>query len=289
VISSYLLVDSLQTLTLEAGTKIFMDNGAAILLKGNMVALGDTSDQVVISNSRFDANYQQAPGQWDAIYILEGSTGNRFEYATIENGRIGFRVGNPDEDTVADLHLKQVTIRHMSTAGIQAFTSDVVAENSQIYNCGDALAFHVAGGYVKYLHCSLVNSPSFFVSSDPGVQLADNLILDNDQVLSEPLMAILVNNVIWGSLDQELLISEVLDQNTFQLQQNVIRYDREIEGNIISSDRDFPFFENPGNFLFTPDSLSPLIDRALPGFSGVDLNGNPRESAPDIGAFEYQQ
>ena len=87
----YVLMDTVAvgagcTLTIEPGAQIFLDNSAGLFVLGTLKANGSADEHITIKNTRFDSRYQQAPGQWDAIYFLEGSHSNELTYTDISNG-----------------------------------------------------------------------------------------------------------------------------------------------------------------------------------------------------------
>lgn len=290
VITKDLLVDSLCTLTMEPGTKVYLDNGVRLLIAGSLLVRGDTANPVTIRNSRFDENYLEAPGQWDGIYFLEGSNANHIQQAIIENGQIGLRLGTPDADDDPDLIVQNTIIRHMSQSAVQAFTSDLAAINCLFFNSGNPLLFHAAGGNYGYEHCTIANSPNFFVTDEPAVLFADNLTLSNNQQLIEPLNISMKNCIIYGRNNQELLVSLVAPgESNLHFNSNLITSDQEITGNLSSTEINFPGFVSPAGFNYKLDSLSVAIDASFNSSQAFDLEGRVRDDHPDIGAFEYQK
>ncbi len=286
VIMDTLLVQAQATLTIEAGTNVLFDNGAAVFIGGQLRVNGDSGNVVTFRNTRFDINYLEAPGQWDAIYILEGSSGNRMDYALIENARIGLRVGSPDQDTIPDITVSHSIIRHMSQSGIEGYTSDIAVSNTLIYNVGSQAIFNVAGGNYSYDHCTIVNQPSFFFAEDPIVQIADNLIIGEDRIIEERLGFKMINSIVWGSSEEEMLISASMPSNWIEIRNNIIKTTEELILNYASTEENFPGFFDPFGFNYELDSTSFAIDRGFPGILD-DLKGNPRDELPDIGAFEF--
>jgi len=57
----------------------------------------------------------------------------------------------------------------------------------------------------------------------------------------------------------------------------------DINNNILNQD---PRFVEPELYDYRIDSLSPGIDRGADLMIPIDLDGNPRDSLPDIGAYE---
>jgi hypothetical protein len=290
VIRDFALVDSLETLTVEAGTTILLDNDASLFVAGTLIIQGDTANQVVIRNTRFDRNYLEAPGQWGGLFFVEGSKNNRIDHAIIENGSIGLRVGTPDDDDDYDLVVTNTIIRHMLSAGILAFTSDIDAYNIEIYNCGTYLVGNFAGGNYRYRHSTLTNQPSFFVNDNPMVQFSDNVVIGDDELLIGDLTVLLENNIIWGSNDLQLISSDaggaVVD---FTMTNNIIRSEEEIPDNFTSVERNFPGFLDPFVFNYQLDSVAFAIGKARASDILLDIKAQERDDMPDIGAHEYIQ
>lgn len=291
LINDFVLVDSLCTLTVRAGAQVLMGNGAAIFVKGRLKIEGTAENPVTIRNIRTDRAFANAPGQWDAIYFLEGSSDNIIDHTIIKNGTIGLRIGAPDEDDDYDLVVSHSIIQNMSMAGILAFTSDVYAYNVQINNCRSYLVGNFIGGNYTYEHCTFSNFPTDFFRQEPSVQLSDVIFLEGGQSLTAPLNVRMINSIVWGNEREELLISNAGQQAiSLDLRSNIIRSldNRWVSaGNIISQERNFPRFAAPIAANFRIDSLSPARDKGLPIGIPFDLLKNKRDELPDIGAFEW--
>jgi hypothetical protein len=287
VIYNLAVVDTLCTLTMEPGTRVYLDNGAGLFVIGTLKVKGDTANHVIFRNTRFDENYLEAPGQWDGIYFLEGSKANEIDYAEIENGTYGLRVGSPDDDTDFDLRVTHTSIRHMAVAGILAFSSDVFAANTEIFDCGTAVVLNLAGGNYQYEHCTFSNFPSLFNQKDPSFYYSDQLEIEDGKYLIEPLTMNVQNCIIWGSNDEE--VASEFSKNgkvTVSLKNNIIRSKPAIEGNTTSIKSNFPGFNDPFNFDYSLDTLSNAKDKGLQLNYETDIRGLNRDSKPDIGAYE---
>ncbi len=287
VITEPILIDSLCTLTLEAGTKVYIDNGAVIDVKGQLLVRGDTGTlNVVFRNTRFDDAFVEAPGQWGGIRFFPGSSGNEIQFATIENAVNGiFTFGTNSEEARVEISIENTTIRHMSGSGVQAFTSNISMTNSLIYNCSSFLFSGFVGGSYSIDHCTFSNQPNFFVRDEPSFVAVDNF--SGDPSLVENLDLTLTNSIIWGSEQEEFFIRNEggasLDTNIFQ---NIIKSVEEIPGNLTSTDFNFPGFNDPFAFDYSLDTLSNAKDAATGSVLEIDINGIMRDDLPDIGAFE---
>lgn len=293
VIYDSLLVAPNCTLRIEKGVRMFFNNNAALHVAGTLIVEGEADEEVTFRNARFDEDYLQAPGQWGdprigaGIIFYPQSRGNKINHAIIENAISGIYVGVPDDDDEFDLEISSTIIRHMFRFGIIAFTSDIKAENSLIYNCGSSLIANLAGGNYQYIHCTLTNFPNFFRGSDPSVIFSDNIENGSAPIIA-PLNIQLTNSVIWGEKEEELVINAGGGAAiNLSLQNNFIRTSEDISGNFVSQEMNGPGFRDPLSFDYTLDSTSFLIDKGMVTGLPFDLAGNVRDSEPDIGAYEY--
>ncbi|SHJ96763.1 hypothetical protein SAMN04488028_102314 [Reichenbachiella agariperforans] len=277
-------------LTVEPGARIFIDNNSALAIGGTLKIQGTAEDKVIIRNTRFDAGYDVAPGQWNSILFLEGSKDNIIDHADIKNGVIGLRVGSPDDDVDYDLIVSNTSIGHMSSAGILAFTSDIYVFNTEVFNCQSELVGNYLGGNYKYEHCTFSNAPSLYTREVTSVVLSDYISLGDGSTLSEDLSVELINSIIWGEEDEELSIySSGASNVTIALHDNIIRSANEdwvTLGNDISQERNYPEFHVPAFYDYQIDSLSPARGKAIASEISLDLIGTLRDTMPDLGAYE---
>lgn len=290
VIYKAALVDSLCTLIVEEGTRIYIDNGASIFVKGSLQIQGSFQNKVIIRNTRLDPKYEIAHGQWDGIYFLEGSFNSSIDHAEIRNGNIGVRVGNPDLDDDYELIISNTSIGHMSRAGIEAYSSDIQVYNTEVFDCQNNLVVCVAGGTYDFEHCTFSNSPNEFIREGVSVGFSNSVELEDGSFLSENLTVKLSNSIIWGKEEEEFGIdvsgnsaSNILVEN------NIIRSEQELWtdlGNTISQEDNFPGFYSPNSFNYQIDSLSNARDKATLSTITHDLLGTLRDALPDLGAYE---
>ena len=125
IIYDNVLVDSLCTLTLDPGTRVFSHLGSQIYVKGTVTAMGAADNPIILTNDRFDGDFQSYPGQWGGITFLPGSKNNLISYANIRNAEFGIWLGTPDDDDIPDLIIENSIIENMSNSALVAFTSDL--------------------------------------------------------------------------------------------------------------------------------------------------------------------
>ncbi len=287
VLYAPVLVDSLCQLNIQEGTEIYVAHGATLFVKGKIIAEGSADERILFRNDRLDPAYENIPGQWGGIYFLEGSHGNSMDFTTIRNAEIGLRLGTPDQDTIPDIVVKNTIIENMSNSGILAFTSDLYAENLLINNCMEFNCGNVAGGNYTYLHCTFANYGTDFVRESPSFFISDNIVLEDNSVITGDTYLEIRNSIIDGNMEDELFFDYSGNAtNILAMSDNILRttiMDLDTFGNILNAD---PKFITPSMYNYRLDTLSPAKDQG--DFVGVeyDLDGNQRDAMPDIGAYE---
>lgn len=289
VLYNSVLIDTLCTLTIQPGTRIYSHPGSTFYVKGTLDAQGSPEERILFSNDRFDGPFREAPGQWEGIYFLEGSVDNRIQYVEIRNSVLGLRLGSPDDNAIPDVVVSETEIHNISQVGILAFTSDLVAENVLIYNCGVSCVANLAGGNYTYRHCSLINYPFSFIREDPIVSFSDFIVLPDESLLEDDIYIEFHNSVIWGPLADELSLNTAGNKTfTFNSSNSVIKStigEIEVNGNILNRDPDFLDIDISD---YSPNIGSILIDNSGNSDVKIDLYGNNRDELPDIGAIEYR-
>jgi hypothetical protein len=287
VIMDTVLVEANSTLTIREGVEVYLEPGASLFVRGSLQVQGTVQRPVHFGGTRLEEAFRNVPGQWGAIFFLEGSTNNRLANARLRNGTTGLRVGTPDNDTIYDVMVENTIIENMRSTGLTAFTSDVSLINTQINNCIDNLVLCAAGGHYQFLQCTFANAQTRFLRQGPSVVLANALPLPNGQTLRASLSGQLANCILWGDQESELeLTNDGRTPFAFALRNNLVRTANPTfvsERNVLNRD---PRFQRPAEANFQLDSLSPAINLGLPLGITTDLRGRPRSNRPDAGAYE---
>ena len=211
------------------------------------------------------------------------------DYTIIENAITGITIGNPDEDTLADLTLKHSIIRHSSQAGLVAYSSDVVGENLLIMNSGSSNVINAAGGFYHYTHCTFVNTPNSFYTSDPATIFTNHLILSDESKISSHLYLTLHNSIVWGPSDNDLWSSDDGQAGwSSSIHHNLIHSNTALNDNYIFFDSLISLFQDIENYNYELDSGSVAIDLGQNSPVWDDLLGRARDEHPDLGAYEKQ-
>lgn len=170
VIYGWLVVDSAQTLTIAAGVKVYMHKNAGLWVfrYGALQVNGSQGNEVVFQGDRRELNYADAPGQWDRIWINEGSTANWINHAIIKNSYIGVQADlfpffippntiSYDLNAPRRLKISNTVIRNCSKWGLYTSAFNVWSGNNVISNCQEYCAAITSGGKCTFVHTTFAN------------------------------------------------------------------------------------------------------------------------------------
>ena len=301
VIYGFAVVDSTGRLEIERGARIYFHNNSGLWVYkgGSIKAKGSADAPIVFQGDRLEDFYKDLPGQWDRIWINEGSINNEIDYAIIRNGFIGLQLETLQEQMGNQLILSNTRIENMTGYGILTRFYNMTAYNNVVVNCGQYLAAFTWGGIYDVRQCTFANYWSSSVRVTPSIVL-NNYATDADNIIYPfEFQGYFGNNVFDGRNDDELLfmgddgapfnyqfdhcllktLLDVSDQNLFT-------------GCLVNQDSLYlDYLENN----YSPDTLSPLIDAGNPEVItesffdlGRDIIEATREKGlPDIGAYEF--
>ncbi len=311
LILGFAYVDSVSSLTIEAGSRIYMHRDALLFVDGTLQVEGSQDEPVLFAGDRLEEFYQDVPGQWGLIYLSELSRGNRIEYAEIRNGTFGVLISAPPESgNQPDLEISNSVINHMSSNGIYALNARVTGTNLVVGDCGGSCAGLIYGGSYRFVHCTFANYFPTYYSNRllPAVLLTDYFGNYDEQGNLEIFKggtfekAEFLNSIIYGSSRIELVIDSydglqlnyLFDHCLTKIDEDSLDYSSDpLFGTIINYED--PKFDTvsahtiPVKYML--DSLSPAIDAGLAGYAiqvPFDLDGTNRldDEAPDLGALE---
>lgn len=302
VVYGYVAIDTLDKLTIEAGTNIyFHNNGGLWVYRGGQLTVNGTKENpVTFQGDRLEPIYDNIPGQWDRIWINEGAQ-HEINYAEIKNAFIGIQAealflnGNPSE--LGRLNIKNTKISNCSNAGILSAYYQMNAENLVISNCGSYNLAIQSFGFWNFNHCTFANyfdqgnreTPSVFIQNayrtptglavdTPNVNMSNSIVYGNKD--SEFETEIINNGAINLTVSNTLLKTEQSTSNASEYI-NIIRN----PSSPIFNDADMLDFE-----LFEQSVARNAGDINAANLVPFDINGNDRRSdgQPDLGAFEFQ-
>ncbi len=309
VIYGYAVVDSTATLEIAPGTRVhFHNKGGLWVYKGGSIKVYGTPDnKVVFAGDRLEPEYKDVPGQWERIWLNEGSENNEFYNVDIKNGFIGIQAETLDEPMGNFLILENVNIQNMTGMGIYTRRYGIVAGNCVISNCGNYLAALTQGGYYDFRHCTFANFWQKSFRDYPSVFVSNYFLnnYDNTMYLSDLENAYFGNCIIYGDRETELQIDDSQLQTTFNcLVDNCLVKSKEFETNLKYINNCIfnksPHFTDSIEYNFRLDSIisaaidvgslkiieeSPVINLS----KDFDNKSRLLDGKPDLGAYEFQE
>jgi hypothetical protein len=318
------------TLRIPKGARIYSHAGASIIVQGRLLVNDLTepnafvpTDTVHLNNpnivrfsgDRLESVYNEVPGQWAGIQFYPGSRGNRIRYAEIKNAVFGVSLFNPENEAVRpSLTLDNTVIKNVSGSnpsyvnngnvpgGIVSLSGDVTATNCLLTNCGEYAVLSVGGGTQSFNFCTFANYTPAFHRETASLYFTNELATDPQVKL--PLTLSLTNSIVWGSIEDELLLKNYPDYSaTLTVKNNLLRTKQyQTTAAVIGAagvnlvNQNPKFERSPENavnrFNYLLDSSSPALDRPAPAGTAVppnDLRNLPRNLVrPDVGAYELQ-
>mgnify|MGYP001323098055 CR=1 FL=1 len=303
LIYNYAVVDSLATLTIEPGTKLYFHKDAGLYVRGKLIAGGTFEKPIVMQGDRLEDVYSDVPDQWSGVVLYSGSHNNEINFAEIKNANIGLQVGTIENEGYASVKLSNSKIENMAYAGIFALKSDIKAGNCLITNCGYYLAALIGGSY-EFYHSTLANYWGKYtnkVRNTPSLVISNQLILTEDSTFIDDLNeATFANCIITGDVTHgnELELGQSDEANftckfdhcLIQVADTFKTTDTSIFVDILKGE-DPKFIDPYENYNFELDTLSPAKDAGKADYAKlypVDLKMNSRldDKGPDMGAYE---
>lgn len=308
VIYGYAAVAANKTLTVEAGARVHFHNSSGILVaqNGSMKVMGEQSldreameNEVIFEGDRLEPGFADIPGQWGTIWFTSGSVDNEFNYTTIKNSSVGILL----EDS--PLTLKNVQIYNNSNVGLLSRTGDIDGENIVINNSGQSSLSIQLGGSYEFRHSTFANYWTNGFRSFPAVSIDNTLETEEIIFVADLVKANFTNCIIYGNERREFSLFQNTDAAfNFNFTNCLVRFE-----DPTGEFGDIPLYDFTNATLYTNlvQNQDPFFqDTEMNNFnietgnSGaenicitptnppvpLDLNGTPRQSPADAGAYE---
>ena len=290
IYGGYAAVDSLGTLIIDPGTKVYFHSGAGLWVYryGNIQAVGTKDEPIIFRGDRsswFDTDY----AQWDRIWLNESNIDNHFEFVEITNAFIGLQVEALSEMLSGRTILKNCTVHNTYNSGILARATRITAENCQVSNNGACgLQLHI--GDYEFTHLTVANYFSQSKRDNPAVY-ASNRYESGGYAFIGDTRANFTNCIIYGLMTDEVGLYQSGNETTLTatFENCLIRNSQSLSSFVNCILNQDPKFTHNSNQDYTLREGSPAINAGKTG-TGVttDITGAPRDATPDIGAFEHQ-
>ncbi len=303
LIYNSMLVDTDKTLTIEAGTQIFLHKNSSIYILGTLIINGTKDKPVVIRGDRLDHDYDDIPGQWGRIIFINPSKNNFINHAVISGGIIGVQVGGVIENTEKpDLHIANTIIQHMNYACLYGMGAKILASNCVFANAGFYNIAIVLGGNYEFYQCTSANYWDYAARTEPSVVVSNSLTTNDAIYVSNLEQCYFANSIIYGDKENEFGINKESGADfNYKLENCIVKANESMD----FSDNNIyinvwknlnPKFVSPNDYNWKLDTLSDAEDRGnidivtnynhIPDIT-TDIEENSRIiNTPDLGAYE---
>lgn len=306
LVYGWAVVDSTAQLNIDPGVRIHFYNGSGMWIYkgGSLKVNGTVEEPVTFQGPRLEPEYAELPGQWDRIWINEGSVDNVINHAVIKNGFIGIQAETLDQSMGNRLIISNTQIRNMTGVGLLSKFFRIKAYNSIFSNCAVYAAALTIGGTYDFRHCTLGNYWNLSTRQTPALLMTDYYEdLYNGVIYTGDMdTAYFGNTIIYGPLEEELLTDDYPGTGVFNyfFENCLIKTTTDVNDathflNTISNQE--PSFVSTGNHDYRLQAGSAAIDIGSMSVIGsslfdisYDLYGNSRliNPPPDLGAIDYR-
>ncbi|GAF04336.1 hypothetical protein [Saccharicrinis fermentans] len=309
LIYDYLVVDSLETLTIEPGSRLYFHNDARLVIFGSMSVNGTPEEPVHFLGDRLDDWYRDKPGQWGYIHFMPSSSDNIIDNAIIQQGTMGIFVDSVGLGDSNPLIIHNTIINHISQFGILTQNANMDVSNTVIGNCGYHSVALTLGGTYNFYHCTIANYFPNWVNRNTPALFLNNYYTDETgaEVINPLIEANFYNSIIYGDKYSEIGF-DFKDKESEKDSKSSFNYKFEScllkSGNLDVSDQsryiniwtnEDPNFIDPSAYNYQLDTLSfcqGIADKEIADKYRRDILNNSRVSdlnGPDIGAYERME
>ena len=298
VVYGYALINSYGTLRIEEGTRIYCHQNGGILSwsDGQLIIDGTAEEPVIIQGDRLEPYYQNTPGQWQQILMMDGRAGadHRVSHAIIRNGTIGLNCQSVLKATECALRIDNTIVENQSGYGLFSILYAMEAKNFVIANCGFT-NFWAFGGDYRLVHGTIANywNANEHNNNENAVLVA-NCAEGSDGLFYYPFHMEMNNCIVYGKQKDEFKSVFGPNADSTYLFDHCLIKSEKYNGNMAGFSHCLfnmePYFADyQGNFHI--DSIaSPVIGTGNPLYGNevpYDLDGVARAGMPDIGAYQY--
>lgn len=290
IINGSVTIKNGSTLNIQPGAKIYFHKDAIMNVEGSLYASGTVSEPIEFCSDRLETVYSDQPGQWKGIYLKSSGTGV-IKNAILKNASVGITSDSLSANNTPKLILTNSIVKNMQVAAYIGYHSELLAFNNLMHNCGNYLIYAIGGGNYNLKQNTFAGFNLNFPRKTAALTFSDYLTTKafNNLQLN------LINNIIWGSLTNEL---DIQKKSTATVQSNLFNnlikttntgYNN--NGNMINID---PLFASSSQGNFALLNNSPALIKGLDLSADVyfnlylnhDLNNITRIFPSSLGCYE---
>ncbi|MDP4209326.1 MAG: hypothetical protein Q8928_10990 [Bacteroidota bacterium] len=291
-----LTLDTLQSLVIDKGTKVYFHKNANLRIKGSLNVNGEFGSPVTFGGDRLESDYNDIPGQWGGILLMPGSVNNTLNYVVIKNGTSGLQVGTVGNLFQTDLVLSNSIIQNMAYNCLLANNSKIKVVNTVLAD-GGAYTCALWGGSYEFYHSTIVNYSGSYtsVSRYPVLYLSNYVVNSYETVIQPLIMVGFYNTIVYGNYSDEIAIDfKPTAPFNYKFDHCLLKGDA---GKFTSQSQIAPIWNKSPRFkavdkmVFELDTLSPAKDAGNKQVGNaypfdIKMINRTTDLGPDLGAYE---
>lgn len=290
IINGSVTIKNGSTLNIQPGAKVYFHKDAIMNVEGSLYASGTVSEPIEFCSDRLETVYSDQPGQWKGIYLKSSGTGI-IKNSILKNASVGITSDSLSANNTPKLILTNSIVKNMQVAAYIGYHSELLAFNNLMHNCGNYLIYAIGGGNYNLKQNTFAGFNLNFPRKTAALTFSDYLTTKafNNLQLN------LTNNIIWGSLTNELDIQKkstaIVQSNLFNNLIKTTNTGYNNNGNMINID---PLFASSSQGNFALLNNSPALKKGLDLSADVyfnlylnhDLNNITRIFPSSLGCYE---
>jgi hypothetical protein len=296
VILGGILIDSNATLTIPAGTRIFLHANAPFLVDGTLIANGTKQDSIVFNGDRLDPDYRDLPASWPGIFFNSSSKDNYLKHVIIKNAYQGIIAQEVSVNANPKLTMSQCIIDNIYDAGILGIHTNIYADNCLISNCGSNIELGLGGDY-RFIHCTVASYNNLFITHKTPVLQVSNAAMQGGATITKSLTAFFQNCIFWGdggNVDDEIILDKQGTDAFSAIFAHVLYKAKNDVANggfdsfsIKNIDPAFDSIDVAHQYYnFHLQAGSPAVNTGVATSFLFDLDDKSRDVMPDLGCYE---
>lgn len=296
----YQIIDSLvvapgATLTIQPGAELLFHDGAMMVVRGTLKAVGEPGKEITFSGDRTgfvasDISFDIMSRQWIGMFFTNTSRNNELSYAHVCNTWQGVTVDGAFSSKPVELKMVNTRLRNSGDLVLEVYHANIKAYGCEFAEAANGPVY-LQGGDHTFNHCTFANYYLFTAIGGPILQFG-HVDEESDDTSGLPYTKADISNSIIYGLGSDLSHGDLSGKEIY-LRRCLLKSAGTDDENFINclwdTDPGFLTVREDYYFDYRLHDDSPALGAADPALTAqeasTDRYGLPRGSAPDLGAY----
>lgn len=284
------------TLTIDPGAELFFHDGAMMVVRGTLKAVGEAGNEIIFAGDRTgnvaaDISFDLMSNQWIGMFFTNTSRTNELSYAHVCNTWQGVTVDGAFSDEPVEMKMINSRLRNSGGLALEVYHANISAYGCEFAEASDGVVY-LQGGEHVFNHCTFSNYYLFSAVGGAILQMS-HIDADSDDESGLPYTKAEVSNSIIYGLGSDLNHGD-FEGTEIYLRRCLLRSEGTDDNNFINcmwgTDPGFLTERSEYYFDYRLHDDSPAVGSADPALTApeaaVDRYGIERGMTPNIGAYQ---